>query len=365
MKLFPNIRRPYRLLLLVTLMLSIAGIALTLTGWALGGSIFTSKGYDDSFNSGVADASKVEADISTGYVYVRPGEAYSVSASGVSGDHYTCTVEDGVLKVSYNLRNAPSVLSAARNWQAPTFTITVPADGDADISVDVGTIEATGVDCKTLSMIVKTGAVTADLPGSEQDYRIRAGVDAGTLRTPNQIYDGIDHVYRSSPEGALRELTCGVKIGYVRLSFQADGPKDEVPEESFAPGEIQTREAVSNTVGYHFALPTSLPTDFSGVTYLVENSDEGTFAQAQWSVGDGTVIFRMIPHDVEIDNLEESYGEGYYEYEMMAGATEVECIAGVDGIYAASWADPDYEYIIITDRTLTEQEVAAMTESLA
>lgn len=255
MKLFPNIRRPYRPLLLITMMLGIAGIALTLTGWALGGSIFTAKGYEDSFDSGAADVSKVEADISTGYVYVRQGDAYSVSASGLSGDHYTCTVDDGILKVSYNLRNAPSVISAARNWQAPTFTITVPANGDADISVDVGTIEATGVDCKTLSLIVKTGAVTADLIGSEQDYRIRAGVDAGTLRTPHHVYDGIDHVYRSSPEGAYRDLTCGVKLGYVRLYFQNEEQKGEVTEESFSPEEMQTRDGCleSRRVQFHSA----------------------------------------------------------------------------------------------------------------
>jgi len=365
MKLFPDIRRPYRPLLLVTLMLGIAGIALTLTGWAFGGSIFTAKGYDDSYDSGFADVSKVEADISTGYVYVRSGEGYSVSASGVSGDHYTCTVEDGVLKVSYDLRNAPSVLSAARNWQAPTFTVTVPEGGDADISVDVGTIEATGVDCKTLSMTVKTGAVTADLPGSEQEYRIRAGVDAGTLRTPHRVYDGIDHVYRSSPEGAERDLTCGVKLGYVRIYFKEDEANDEVTEESSVTEELQSREMVSNAIGYRFILPTSIPSDFSGITYFVEKSGKGAFAQAQWSVGDGKAIFRMVPHDMDLDDLEESYGEGYYEYEMMADTTQVECIAGADGIYAASWADPDYEYIIITDRTLTEQEVAAMAKSLS
>lgn len=365
MKLFPNTRRPYRLLLLITLMLGVAGIALTLTGWALGGSIFTAKGYGDAFDSGIADVSKVEADISTGYVYIRPGEAYSVSASGVSGDHYTCTVEDGILKVSYDLKNAPSVLSAARNWQAPTFTVTVPAGADADISVDVGTIEATGVDCKTLSMVVKMGSVTADLAGSEQEYRIRAGVDAGTLRIPHRVYDGIDHVYRSSPEGALRDLTCGVKLGYVRLYFKEDEPNDEVSEETFAPEEIRTREMVSSTIGYHFTLPTSLPADFSGLTYFVERNGVDTFAQAQWSAGDGKAIFRMAPHDVEIGDLEEGYGEGYYEYEIMADATEIQCIAGVDGIYAASWADSDYEYSIISDRVLTEEEVTAMAESLA
>lgn len=364
MKLFPNTRRPYRLLLLITLMLGVAGIALTLTGWALGGSIFTAKGYDDAFDSGFADVSKVEADISTGDVYIRPGEAYSVSASGVSGDHYSCTVEDGILKVSYDLKNAPSVLTAARNWQAPTFTVTVPAGADADISVDVGTIEAAGVDCKTLSMIVTAGGVKAVLPGTEADYRIRAGVGVGSLRTPHSVYDGFDHAYRSSPEAALRDLTCGVKLGYVRLYFKEDEPDDEVTEEAFAPEEIQTSEMVSSAIGYHFTLPTSLPADFSGLTYFVEKSGADTFAQAKWSVGDGKVIFRMAPHDVDIGDLEEGYGEGYYEYEMMAGATEIECIAGVDGIYAAFWADPEYEYAIISDRVLTEQEITAMAESL-
>ncbi|HWP80684.1 MAG TPA: hypothetical protein VN446_08585 [Candidatus Acidoferrum sp.] len=367
MTFFPNTRRPYRPLLLISMAMGAAGIALTLIGWALGGSIYTAYRYDDSFDSGVTQASRVEADISTGYVYVRPGEGYSVTAEGVSGDHYTCTVEDGVLKVTYDLRNAPSIFSAARNWQAPTFTVTVPAGGDADISVDVGTIEAAGVDCENLSMTVKTGAVTAELPGSREDYHIRAGVDVGTLRVPNRVYEGFDRVYRSSPVDASRSLTCGVKIGYVRLYFQNDESYESLPEETLAPEYARSREAVSQTVGFHFILPAALPADFSGVTYLVEKSGEGAFAAAQWTVGDGSAVFRMVPHDVDagdVDDIEESYGEGYYEYELMLGAAQVECIAGADGIYAVRWADPDYEYLIVSDRALSEDEIAAMAESL-
>ncbi len=362
MTLFPNTRRPYRPMLLISLALGTAGIALVLTGWALGGSVFTGRGYDDAFDSGFADVSKVEADISTGYVYVRPGEGYSVSAADVSGDNYSCTVEDGVLKISYDLRNAPSIISAARNWQPPTFTITVPAGSDADIAVDVGTIEANGIDCKTLSMTVKTGGVKAVLPGTEEDYRIRAGVGAGTLRTPSRIYDGLEHYYSTNPADAGRTLSCETKIGYVRIYFQGEEQDTTV---SLLPEGAGTREAVSATVGYYFAVPATLPTDFSDAAYLAGESDGSSFALAQWSVGDGMVVFRMVPHDIDAGDVEEGYGDGYYEYEMTAGAVEVECIAGADGIYAARWADADYEYLIVSDRALSDSEVAAMATSLA
>jgi hypothetical protein len=128
---------------------------------------------------------------------------------------------------------------------------------------------------------------------------------------------------------------------------------------------MQTRETVSSTVGYRFILPATLPADFSGITYLVEKDGEDTYAQAQWSVGEGLVIFRMVPHDADIGNIEEGYDEGYYEYEMTAGTSEVECVADSDGIYAASWADSDYDYLIVSDRALSDGEVTAMATSLS
>ena len=178
-------RRIWKVVLLVVLVLFVLGLALTAVSAMTGGSISRIKtnmairDFDEVFINKITD---LDIDLSTGVLRIVEGTAFRVEAKNIAEEYFVCEVNNGKLRVAEDFRDAPS-FNVVRGLNlldyTPEITISIPrgfvADS-VDLEIAAGRGEIANLVADKISISISAGECRIDsIEAVEADFDIAAG----------------------------------------------------------------------------------------------------------------------------------------------------------------------------------------------
>ena len=179
-------KRVWKIVLIVALVLFVVGLALTAVSVMTGGSVSRIKtnvairAVDEVFiNEKITD---LDFDLSSGILRIVEGDVFRVEAKNIAEEYFVCEVNGGKLRVAEDFREAPS-FNVARGLNlleyTPEITITIPSGFIADsVTLDIaaGRGEIENLVADKIAVKVAAGECRIDnIEAREADFDIAAG----------------------------------------------------------------------------------------------------------------------------------------------------------------------------------------------
>jgi len=179
-------RRIWKIVLIVVLVLFVVGLALAAVSALTGGSISRIKtnmairDFDEVFrNERITD---LDIDLSTGVLRIVEGTAFRVEAKNIAEEYFVCEVSSGKLRIAEDFRDAPS-FNVVRGLNlldyTPEITVTIPSGFVADsvvLDIAAGRGEIASLFSDEIKISVSAGECRIDaIEAKEADINIAAG----------------------------------------------------------------------------------------------------------------------------------------------------------------------------------------------
>lgn len=192
-------KKGLKVVLVISLCLVVAGIAL-ITVSALTGGSFTGlkskiaiRDIDNNFAG--RDIKELELELGSGVLNIVRGDSYRVEARNIAEQYYTCDISDGVLRVKEEWGES-SAMNIARGLNLfdykPEITVYLPEDFSADnmkITVTAGRISADTLLARKAEITVAAGSCNID---SISVGELNMTVAAGNLAVYSMEADDLD-----------------------------------------------------------------------------------------------------------------------------------------------------------------------------